>query len=194
VVRSQLQVVKADGSIEEFVHTKIIGTISNALSKVGKNNVYLAEQLADVVTYYLYNQENTHSVTSSEIFSIIAAVLTETGCEDAADALNEYYFRRKFKPLRTEVISIDIQGIIEAQFLADTEQPSGCSKWDKSKIVENLINDYDFDMPSARMIASMVENRIFNMEITTVPTSLIKQIVLSEAALVMRAQRQLQTV
>ena len=194
MVRSQLQVVKSDGSIEEYVHTKIIGTISNALSKAGKNNVYLAEQLADVVTYYLYNQENTHSVTSSEIFSIIAAVLTETGYEDAADALNEYHFRRKFKRLRTEVISIDIQGITEAQFLADTEQPNDCSKWDKSKIVDNLINDYDFDMPSARMIASMVENRIFNMEITTVPTSLIKQIVLSEAAMVIRAQRQLQTV
>jgi hypothetical protein len=191
VVRSQLKVVKADGDIEEYVHTKIIGTISIALGKAGRDDVYIAEQLADVVTYYLYNQENTHSVASGEIFSIIVAVLTETGYEDAADALCEYHFRRKMKRLRTEVISIDIQGITEARMLADTEQPNGGSRWDKSKIVDALIREHDFDLPAARMIASVVEDRIFNMEITKVPTSLIKQIVLSEAAVVMRAQRQL---
>lgn len=193
MVRSQLQVVKADGSIEEYVHTKVIGTISIALSEVGQDSVYMAEQLADVVTYYLYHQENAHSVTSSEIFSIIAAILTETGYEDAADALSEYHFKRKFKRLRTEVISIDIQSITDAQVLADIEQPYGVSRWDKSRIVNSLIRKYDFDYPASRMIASMVEDRIFNMEITTVPTSLIKQIVLSEAAMVMRAQRQMQT-
>ena len=191
MVRSQLQVVKADGSTEEYVHTKVIGTISKALSEVGVDSVYLAEQLTDVVTYYLYNQENSHSVTSSEIFSIIVAVLTETGYEDAADALCEYHFRRKMKRLRTEVISIDVQGITEARILADAEQADGDSRWDKSRIVDTLISEHHFDLPAARMIASVVEDRIFNMEITKVPTSLIKQIVLSEAAVVMRAQRQL---
>ncbi len=193
MVRSQLHVVKADGNIEEYVHTKVIGTISIGLSQTEMDNVYMAEQLADVVTYYLYHQESTHSVTSSEIFSVIIAVLTETGYEDAAEALSEYHFKRKFKRLRTEVIPIDIQGITDAQALSETEQPNGGSRWDKSIIVSSLIREYGFDVPAARMIASMVEDRIFSMGITTVPTSLIKQIVLSEAALVMRAQRQLQT-
>ena len=191
MVRSQLKVAKADGDVEEYVHTKVIGTVSVALSRVGRDDVYIAEQLADVVTYYLYNQENSHSVTSSEIFSIIVAVLTETGYEDAADALCEYHFRRKMKRLRTEVISIDVQGITEARILADAEQADGDSRWDKSRIVDTLISEHHFDLPAARMIASVVEDRIFNMEITKVPTSLIKQIVLSEAAVVMRAQRQL---
>jgi transcriptional regulator NrdR family protein len=191
VVRSQLKVVKADGDIEEYIHTKVIGSISNALSKAGRNDVYIAEQLADVVTYYLYNQENIHSVRSGEIFSIIVAILTETGYEDAADALCEYHFRRKMKRLRTEVIPINIQGIREARMLANSEQPNTGYQWDKSKIVDTLIREHDFDVLEARMIASVVEDRIFNMEITKVPTSLIKQIVLSEAAMVMRAQKQL---
>ncbi len=193
MVRSQLHVVKADGNIEEYVHTKVIGTISIGLSQIEMGNVYMAEQLADVVTHYLYHQENTHSVTSSEIFSVIIAVLTETGYEDAAEALSEYHFKRKYKRMRTEVIPINIQGITDAQALSETEQPNGGSRWDKSIIVSSLIREYGFDVPAARMIASMVEDRIFSMGITTVPTSLIKQIVLSEAALVMRAQRQLQT-
>lgn len=194
MVRSQLYVVKSDGSIEEYVHTKVFGTISRVLSKVGADSVYLAEQLTDVVTYYLYNQQNTQKITSGEIFSIIVAILTETGYEDAADILNEFHIRRRFKRLRTDVIPINIQEISDAQILADTEQSDISMQWDKSEIVSSLTGKYDFDIPTARMIASMVEDRIFNMEITTVPTSLIKQIVLSEAALVMRAQKQLQTV
>jgi hypothetical protein len=43
------------------------------------------------------------------------------------------------------------------------------------------------------MIASMVEEKIFNIGITLVPASLIKQLVLGDAAAVLRAQRQLQT-
>ena len=193
MVRSQLYVVKSDGSIEKYVHTKIIGTISRVLSQVGVESVYLAEQLTDVVTYYLYNQENTQKVTSSEIFSIIVAILTETGYEDAADALNEFRLRRRFKRLRTEVVPINIQEITDAQELIDSEQSGGSQRWDKSKIVKSLTEKYDFEIPVARMVASLVEDRIFSLEITTVPTSLIKQIVLSEAALVMRAQKQLQT-
>ena len=113
-MRTQLKVLKNDGSIEQYIHTKVIGTISSALSKVNRTNIYIAEQFADVVTYYLY-QKDTHSISSSEIFSIITAILTETGYEDAAEALNEYHYWRKFKRLRTEVISIDIQDLDDAQ-------------------------------------------------------------------------------
>ena len=165
MVRTQLHVVKSDGSIEEYVHTKVIGTISRVLSKVGSDSVYLAEQLTDVVTYYLYQQENKSRISSSEIFSIIVAILTETGYEDAADLLNEFHLRRRFKRLRTEVISIDIQEITDAQAFADTEQSENTYQWDKSRIVSNLTEKYSFDNPMARMIASMVEDRIFNLDI-----------------------------
>jgi len=40
----------------------------------------------------------------------------------------------------------------------------------------------------------MVEEKIFNMGISLVPSSLIKQLVLGDTATVLRAQQQLQTV
>jgi hypothetical protein len=40
----------------------------------------------------------------------------------------------------------------------------------------------------------MVEEKIFNMGITLVTASLIKQLVLGDAAAILRAQRQLQSV
>jgi len=194
VMQTQLKVIKADGSLEEYSHTKVMGTINNALDKIGQADVYIAEQLAEVVTYFLYHRQNRRSVTSSEIFSIINAVLTATNYEDAAIGLSEHHFERMLKRSRTEVVLIDIQELTDAELLARTEGPISRCRWDKSRIVKDLVLKYDLCQPTARAIASMVEEKIFNMGINVVPSSLIKQLVLGDTATVLRAQRQLQTV
>ncbi len=194
MMQTQLKVIKADGSIEEYSHTKVIGTINNALGKIGQADIYIAEQLAEVVTYFLYHRQNRRSVTSSEIFSIIKAVLTAISYEEAAIGLSEHHFERRLKRSRTEVVSIDIQELTDAELLAGTEGTNSRCRWDKSRIVEGLVTKYDLCQPTARAIASMVEEKIFNMGISLVPSSLIKQLVLGDTATVLRAQRQLQTV
>ena len=171
----QLKVMKADGSVEEYLHTKVIGTISNVLGKTGQADICVAEQFAEVVTYFLYHQQNRRSVTSGEILSMIKAVLTGTGYEEAAIVLSEHHFERKLA------------------LLAEPEQSQSRSRWDKSTIVRDLVARHDLCRQTARMIASMVEEKIFSTGITLVPASLIKQLVLGDAAAVLRAQQQLQT-
>ncbi len=192
--KSQLKVIKSDGSKEEYLHTKVIGTISNALSNSSLANVYIAEQLADVVTYYLYQQPNRRVATSNEILSIIKAVLTATGYDDAAVRLSEYNFERKIKRSRVEVISIDIGELTDARQLTGAKESGARYRWDKSRIADELVAKNDLSRHTARAIASMVEDKIFNMGISLVPTSLIKQLVLNETAAVLQAQEQLQTV
>jgi hypothetical protein len=190
----QLKVIKADGSAEEYLHTKVIGAISNALAQVGEPDIYIAEQLADVVTYFLYHRQNRRSVTSGEIFSIIKAVLTATKYEDAAAALSEYNFERKLKRSRIEVVPMDIQELADAELLCQAEQLDNRCRWDKSRIVDDLVAKHGLSRQTARVVASMVEEKIFNIGITLVPASLIKQLVLGDAAAILRAQQQLQTV
>ena len=190
----QLKVIKADGGVEEYLHTKIIGTISNALGRIGSPDMYVAEEMAEVVTFYLYNRQNRRTVTSSEIFSIIKAVLTATKYEDAAVALNENHFERRLKRSRTQVVSIDIEELADAELLCKTEPSDNRSRWDKSRIVQDLVEKYDISQQTARTIASMVEEKIFNIGSTSVPASLIKQLVLGDTAAILRAERQLQTV
>lgn len=190
----QLKVIKTDGSVEEYLHTKIIGTISNALGRIGRPDIYVAEELAEVVTFYLYKRQHRRSVTSSETLSIIKAVLTATKYEDAAVALSEHHFERKLKRSRIEVVSIDIKELADAELLCKNDHLDRRSRWDKSRIVKDLVEKHDVSRQTARMIASMVEEKIFNMGLTLVPASLIKQLVLGDAAAVLRAQRQLQTV
>lgn len=190
----QLKVIKTDGGVEQYLHTKVIGSISNALSETGRPDIAVAEELAEVVTYFLYNRKNRRTVTSSEILSIIKAVLTATKYEDAAAALSERHFERKIKRSRIEVVSIDVEELADAELLCRNEKTNHRSRWDKSRIVKDLVEKHGVSKQTARMIASMVEEKIFNMGLTQVPSSLIKQLVLGDAAAVLRAQRQLQTV
>jgi len=190
----QLKVIKTDGGVEGYLHTKIIGTISNALTRIGSPDIYVAEELSEVVTFYLYNRQNRRTVTSSEILSIIKAVLTATQYEEAAVALSDHHFERKLKRSRIEVASIDIVELADAERLCKNEQPDDRARWDKSRIVKDLVKKHNVPKQTARMIASMVEEKIFNMGLTLVPVSLVKQLVLGDAAAVLRAQRQLQTV
>ena len=190
----QLKVIKADGSVEEYLHTKVIGTISNALGIIGQADICIAEELSEVVTYFLYRRQTPLAVTSNEVFSIIQAVLTATGYEDAAIVLSEHHFERKLKRSRIEVVSMDIEEVSDAEVLCNAEELGTKSRWDKSRIVKDLVTKYSVCQQTARTIASMVEEKVFNMGITLVPASLVKQLVLGDAAAVLRAERQLQIV
>ena len=193
-MQTQLKVIKADGSVEEYLHTKVIGTITNALAKIGQPDIHVAEQLADVVTYFLYHKQARHSVTSGEIFSIIKAILAATGYEEAAVALSEHHFERKIKRSRIEVVSIEVEELADAELLCMAAELNGRCRWDKSRIVKDLVTKYGVCQQPARAIASMVEEKIFSMGVTLVTAGLIKQLVLGDAAAVLRAQQQLQTV
>jgi len=190
----QLNVVKTDGSIEEYLHTKVVGTISNALSYIEQESICTAEQLADVVTYFIYHEKKQCSITSGEIFSMIKTVLATTGYENAAITLEEHHFERKLKRSRIEVISIDIQQLSDAKLLYKAEGASSRCRWDKSRIVTNLVTKHNVCGQTARMIASIVEERIFSIGFTLIPVSLIKQLVLGDAAVVLRAEQQLQSI
>lgn len=193
-MQTQLRIIKADGTIEEYLHTKVMATINNALGEIGRADVDVAEQFAEVVTYFLYHQQNGRNVTSSEVLSMIKVVLATTGYEKAAVALSEHHFERKLKRSRVEVVLVDIRELADAEFLVGAEGPACRSRWDKSRIVEDLVAEHGLCRQTARMIAAMVEEKVFNMGITRVPSSLIKQLVLGDAAAVLHAQAQLQTV
>ncbi|MCX5647278.1 MAG: hypothetical protein NTZ17_21745 [Phycisphaerae bacterium] len=190
----QLQVTKADGTTEAYIHTKLVGTINNAFSATGRPDIAMAEDLAEVVTYYLYKKRDQRRVSSSEILSMIKVVLTSTGYESAAVALGEHAIGRRMKRARTEVLAVDVLEFADLERLSRTKQPPERMPWDKGRIVQDLTAESGIALETARAVASTVEERVFNMGMTAIPRSLIKQLVLGEAAAMLHAQRQLQTV
>ncbi len=192
-MRRQLRITKADGTTETYLHTKVIGAINNALAAVGQADTDVSEDLAEAVTFYLYNKQGRRTVSSSEVFSMIKAVLTATGYEDAALALSKHTLERRLRRSRTEVLAIDMREFSDAQELGQTKQPPARAPWDKTQIVHDLTTRFGVRRQTARTVASIVEERVFRMEITMVPLSLIKQLVLGETASMLRAERALQT-
>lgn len=186
-----MAVVKSDGTREEYFHTKVVGTIANALGATGQADIAVAEELAEAVTFFLHHSGKHRSVSTSEILSIIETVLAGTGYVQEAIALSEHYFERKLRRSRVEVVkSLAKPGATERQ----NTQPSVRSRWDKSRIVEDLVGRQGLDRPTARTIASMVEEKVFNMGLSIVPAGLVEQLVLNDAAAVLNAQQQLQAV
>jgi hypothetical protein len=171
----QLKVIKADGTVEGYLHTKIIGTISNALSAGGYESAFVAEQLAEAITYYLYNNNSAGTVSSGEIYSIIQAMLSATGYEDAALVLNNYHFTRELMRHRVEI----------------ADNSGGHTNWNKSQIVNDLTTRRHMERAAARTIASMVEEKILRLGISRVPKSLVKELVEIEAKAILEAQQQL---
>ena len=89
---------------------------------------------------------------------------------------------------------VDIQELTDTEILGRAEQLQDIFRWDKATIVNDLVTKHGLSRQIARTIASMVEEKIFNVGITLVPVSLIKQLVLGDTAAVLRAQQQLLSV
>ena len=119
--------------------------------------------------------------------------MTETGYHAAAEALSEHHYQRRLKRSRLEVICLDVQQLSDAQQLCRREELAERRRWNKSIITEDLVETHSIKRQTARAIASMVEEKIFSLDVTIIPVSLIKQLVLSDTALVLGALEQLQT-
>lgn len=190
----QLKVLKSDGSIEEYLHTKVIGTISSAMAGVGEPDTCVAEQLAEAITYFLYQKRKRRSITCSEILSMVKAVLSGTGHEEAAIALSEHHLHRRLRRSRVEVVSVNVLQLSDAELICEDHHIHKRSRWDKSRIVEGLISKYGLCPKIARTIASLVEEKILGMGINLVSDSLVKQLVLGDTAAILQANKELQTV
>jgi hypothetical protein len=193
----KLTVVKADGTREEYFHTKVVGTIANALSSAGRPDIHAAQEIAEAVTFFLYrmSQSGTSqgSISAHEILSVTKTVLADTGFEEAAMAVSEHHFERKLKRCRVEVALGRLDGLSDTEELYTDHSGEPRSKWDKSHVVEYLIAKHRLHRQTARTVASMVEEKVFNLGLPVIPAGLVKQLVLNDAAAVIRAQNQMQT-
>ncbi len=193
----KISVLKADGTREEYYHTKIVGTIANALSSAGQSDIHSAQEIAKAVTFFLYRMSQPAipqgCISSHEILSIIKTVLADIGFEEAAIAINEYHFVRKLKRSRLEVIKAQTDGLTDTQKLFIDPSDQTTSRWDKSRIIEYLVTKHHLHRQTARAVASMVEEKVFKLGLPVIPSELVKQLVFNDAAAVIRAQQQLQT-
>ncbi len=187
----RIRVTKSDGSIEDYLHTKVMKSFSNALDLTGQSDVAVAEELSEATTYFLHQRLDNSSVNSSEIYSMVQVALMATGFEQAAVQLHEYHIERQLKRNRIEVANISTEDLSCYEVNDFSWSVSGRCRWDKSRIITTLSDKYNLDRVMARAIAGQVEEKVLALGVKAVPLSLIKQLVFAEAMVMLDAESQL---
>ena len=195
----QLKVLKSDGSSEVYLHTKVMGTIGAALCSCGGYQEVTVQNLAEAVTVFLCRKYGSYVVSSSEIFSMILAVLGDSGYEGAAVAVNEHRLNRQLKRNRTQVCryhSADKQWLAKrnkniSKNTPASEEPLSTEQWNKSVIVQYLQAEKGLSRNMARAIAGVVEERVLLMECHSLTTSLVRELVNNELLEMQRAEESL---
>lgn len=169
----QILVVKANGTYEPYLHTKVLGTLHRVMAQDRQECLANAEMLADAVTFYLYHVADVLQVPTEQIHQWILNALEGAGYHDAAERLTAHRLERNLRRHRIEVIdSLFIQ-------------------WDKSCIVQWLIDHYDVDNLMARTIAGAVEEQVLGIGLGRIRKSLIRHLVTANAESLFEAEQQL---
>jgi hypothetical protein len=186
----QLTVIKSDGTREVYFHTKVMGSVAAAMGDAGCYEPGLPEQLSEAVTTFLIRRYGIGSVSSDEIHSMIEAVLSDTGYEDAALALHEHRIIRQLKRDRIEVIRL-------SPFVSTRVGRSGVRQgtvqtaepWNKTVIVRDMEAKYGLEHYTARCIAGNVEEKVLRMNCRYLTASLVRELVLNELYLMRQAEK-----
>ena len=211
-----LIVNKSDGSKEVYLHTKVMGTMAVALGDSGSYRDDLTGQLAETVTSFLCRHYNSHGalavVGSDEIHSMIKAVLSDTGYEQAALSLKEHYINRQIKRSRTEVVHcrqsqkddnwpiLSSSSDIDYGFSVSADQEfSGKSAnefvtepWDKSVVVKGLEQGNGIEHGMARAVAALIEEKVLKLGCRRLFSSVIREMVKNELWEMTKAQEALE--
>jgi hypothetical protein len=183
-----VKVLKSDGSIEDFLYTKVLYCVSSALSAAHEWDVSVAQRLAEAVTAFVYCQQQ-EQVRSRDILAMVGVVLQETGYTDAAAALGEHHRRRSLSRGRTELIEAEIRHLDDAH--AITDGAMSVQQWSKCRVVEHVAAAYGLDRQAARAVAGRVEEKVLAMGIARIWSGLLSQIVMAETAMTIRAEEHL---
>jgi hypothetical protein len=171
----QIRVTKSDGTVESYLHTKVLGTFNHALAAADTDCLYAAEQLAEAVTFYIYGANERATLSSDEIHLMILSVLAGTGYAAAGQALGQHRLSRRLQRRRIEVVSDGPDG---------EPQSEG---WDKSRIARDLAEQRGVDALLARTIAGAVEEKVLAMKLCRIRKGLIHQLVMTDMEALLEA-------
>jgi ribonucleoside-triphosphate reductase (formate) len=181
---------KRDGREEVFDKRKIAGAIAKAAETVGSMEEDLALSLAAAVSIYLSKRLQDQSPTVDQVHDAVERVLIHMGEAETALAYARYRDRRdRIRRLRRGDMGQLVGELAEARHARDAAgghpdsllsvrtSADGLSQWDSGRIVAALEREARLDRSAAEVIAAEVEQQIRDAKITTLTTSLVREMV-----------------
>ncbi|MEO0156154.1 MAG: ATP cone domain-containing protein, partial [candidate division WOR-3 bacterium] len=142
-------VIKRNGKVVPFDKSKIANAIFKAARAVGGENRKIAEALADEVVLFLYTIKGDKPPTVEEIQDAVEKVLIENGNARTAKAFILYRKQREIlrKKRLLEKKPEERETTDYALFVRTSDDDF--ISWDRSKIVDALLNETNIDRDTA---------------------------------------------
>lgn len=170
------RVRKRDGRLVDFDETKIADAIHKASCAVGRDDRFLAEELAGVVTLFLEKRYTGAVPGIEEIQDMVEKVLIETGHAKMAKA---YILYRERRARAREEMHVHGGGHGGGPLVGNPGK-ARVSPWSKARIAEALVREADLDEKIAGQVAASVEAKVFARGVKRLTTSVIRALVEAE--------------
>jgi len=169
------KVRKRDGRLVEFDERKIADAVFKAACSVGREDRFLADELAGVVTLFMEKQYAGTVPGIEEIQDMVEKVLIETGHARMAKAYILYRDQRARAREQVRVQAESGPGPV-----VGNPARARVSSWSKARIAEALVREADLDEQLAAKVAASVERKVFDTGVPRITTGAIRSLVEAE--------------
>jgi ribonucleoside-triphosphate reductase len=173
---------KREGQLVEFDRKKIVEAIFAAMQVMGEENKSRSEKITDQVIKKLEERFKDNIPQVEEVQDIVEETLIKEGMVKVAKAYILYRDKRSRirESLKVRKKIINHKSMTDLSLLVSAPTSENIFPWDREKIVHALVKEAETPLNISRKIAKAVEEKIFDLGLIEITTSLIRELVDNE--------------
>jgi ribonucleoside-triphosphate reductase len=173
---------KREGQLVEFDRKKIVEAIFAAMQVMGEENKSSSEKITDQVIKKLEERFKDKIPQVEEVQDIVEETLIKEGMVKVAKAYILYRDKRSRirESLKVRKKIKKHKSMTDLSLLVSTPTSENIFPWDRKKIVQALVKEAELPLNISRKIAKAVEEKIFDLGLIEITTSLIRELVDNE--------------
>ena len=175
-------VIKREGQLVEFDRKKIVEAIFAAMQVMGEENKSRSEKITDQVIKKLEERFKDKIPQVEEVQDIVEETLIKEGMVKVAKAYILYRDKRSRirESLKVRKKIVNHKSMTDLSLLVSAPTSENIFPWDREKIVHALVKEAETPLNISRKIAKAVEEKIFDLGLSEITTSLIRELVDNE--------------
>jgi ribonucleoside-triphosphate reductase len=173
---------KREGQLVDFDRKKIVEAIFAAMQVMGEENKSRSEKITDQVIKKLEERFKDKIPQVEEVQDIVEETLIKEGMVKVAKAYILYRDKRSRirESLKVRKKIKNHKSMTDLSLLVSTPTSENIFPWDRKKIVQALVKEAELPLNISSKIAKAVEEKIFDLGLIEITTSLIRELVDNE--------------
>ncbi|HER24172.1 MAG TPA: anaerobic ribonucleoside-triphosphate reductase [Candidatus Atribacteria bacterium] len=173
---------KREGQLVDFDKKKITGAIFSAMLTAGEEDKTVSEKIADQVIIKLEKKFENKVPQVEEVQDIVEETLIQEGMVKVAKAYILYRDKRRRirESLKVRKKIKNHKNMTDLSLLVSTPTSETISPWGRQKIIQALVKEAELPLNVSVKIAKAVENKIVDLNLSEISTSLIRELVDNE--------------